>query len=310
MQKQGYRYSTVLNCIKSLRAIARRTNPSSKSWSKPTWLPLSSLRIRKTDSNKTWLDSTSTNRYHSGNHTMHALRSYPSIPSENEVDQLISGLGSKTACFLQLLRETGMRAGQAWNLNWIDLDTELRTLTVTPEKNSKPTQFKLSTKLIAMLNQLPRRSDQIFGGGNYNDFARWYYMRRRLLAKKLGNSRLRRISFKTFRHWKATNEYHRTRDYDTQYLISALRRVRGLTGYSAIAESAYCARVAFSRLEPSYLNSAMVRTPLVIWKIDYPIPAMRLHVCATAKVTMNPSATGSSADTAVHLRLPVSLWIV
>jgi integrase len=89
---------------------------------------------------------------------------------------------------------------------------ERRTVTVTPEKNSKPRQLKVSTKLITMLNQLPRRCDQIFGGGNYNDFARWYYMRRRLLAEKLGNARLRQISFKTFRHWKATTEYHRTRD--------------------------------------------------------------------------------------------------
>jgi integrase len=121
-------------------------------------------------------------------------------------------MGKRWATYLQLLKETGVRPGEAWILRWINLDTERRTVTVTAEKNSKPRQFKLSTKLIAMLNQLPRRNDQIFGGGNYNDFARWYYMRRRLLAEKLGNPRIRQISFKTFRHWKATTEYHRTRD--------------------------------------------------------------------------------------------------
>ncbi|MHA1829281.1 MAG: tyrosine-type recombinase/integrase, partial [Candidatus Heimdallarchaeaceae archaeon] len=35
---------------------------------------------------------------------------------------------------------------------------------------------------------------------------------RKRIAKKLGNPRLLRISLKTFRHWKATMEYLRTRD--------------------------------------------------------------------------------------------------
>lgn len=140
------------------------------------------------------------------------IEQLPFIPLESEIDQLIASMGKRWATYLQLLKETGVRSGNAWNLRWIHLDNERRTLTVAPEKNSKPRQFKLTTKLIAMLNQLPRKSEQIFGGGNYNDFARWYYMRRRLLAEKLGNPRLRQISFKTFRHWKATTEYHRTRD--------------------------------------------------------------------------------------------------
>jgi hypothetical protein len=36
----------------------------------------------------------------------------PFVPLESEVDQLISGLGSKTATFLQVLKKTGMRAGR------------------------------------------------------------------------------------------------------------------------------------------------------------------------------------------------------
>jgi integrase len=212
MQKQGYRYSTVLNCIKSLRAIARRTNLLNPEQVK-TYLATSPVSENRKD--KLTQDLARFYKYKGvpfEKPNYRRVEKLPFIPTETEVDQLISGLGPKAACFLQLLKETGMRAGEAWNLKWTDLNTERRTLTVTPEKNSKPRQLKLSTKLIAMLNQLPRRSDQIFGGGNYNDFARWYYMRRRLLAEKLGNSRLRRISFKTFRHWKATTEYHRTRD--------------------------------------------------------------------------------------------------
>ncbi|MGC8998100.1 MAG: hypothetical protein ACP5JW_01655 [Candidatus Bathyarchaeia archaeon] len=40
----------------------------------------------------------------------------PFIPTEQELDTLINGCGPKTSAFLQLLKETGIRAGEAWNL--------------------------------------------------------------------------------------------------------------------------------------------------------------------------------------------------
>jgi integrase len=47
----------------------------------------------------------------------------PFIPLESEIDQLIAG-SSKVAAFLQLLKETGMRPGEAWNLKWTDIDIQ------------------------------------------------------------------------------------------------------------------------------------------------------------------------------------------
>lgn len=35
---------------------------------------------------------------------------------------------------------------------------------------------------------------------------------RERLTKKLGNPRLKQITFHTFRHWKAATEYHKTKD--------------------------------------------------------------------------------------------------
>jgi integrase len=35
---------------------------------------------------------------------------------------------------------------------------------------------------------------------------------RKRTAKKLGNPRINKITFHTFRHWKATMEYHKTKD--------------------------------------------------------------------------------------------------
>jgi len=41
------------------------------------------------------------------------MEQLPFIPQESEIDQLISSMGKKMATFLQLLKETGIRAGEA-----------------------------------------------------------------------------------------------------------------------------------------------------------------------------------------------------
>ena len=52
----------------------------------------------------------------------------PFLPTESEIDALIAGCGKKTATFLQLLKETGMRAGEACSIEWTDVDTERRLI--------------------------------------------------------------------------------------------------------------------------------------------------------------------------------------
>ena len=41
---------------------------------------------------------------------------------------------------------------------------------------------------------------------------RAFYETRKSLSRKLQNPNFMKITFKTFRHWKATIEYHRTKD--------------------------------------------------------------------------------------------------
>jgi integrase/DNA-directed RNA polymerase subunit RPC12/RpoP len=140
------------------------------------------------------------------------LRKLPFIPLEAEIDQLIAGCSRKVGAFLQLLKETGMRSGEAWRLKWIDLDLANNTIRVTPEKGSEPRIFKISNKLAAMLNNLPKNSERIFGSSSLRTIRRLFQRQRQRLAQKLGNPRLLNITFHTLRHWKATMEYHRTKD--------------------------------------------------------------------------------------------------
>lgn len=111
-----------------------------------------------------------------------------------------------------LLKDTGMRRGEAWILKWSDIDSNQRTVNVKPEKGSRPRLMKISPQTHAMLLSLPRRSEFVFGGGNLQRFCAWFFEKRKEIANRLQNPRIRSISFKTFRHFKATMEYHRTKD--------------------------------------------------------------------------------------------------
>jgi integrase/ribosomal protein L37AE/L43A len=142
----------------------------------------------------------------------HRIEKIPFIPMEQEIDQLIAGCGEKTAALLQTLKETGMRVGEAWNLKWTDVDFVNSTLSVTPEKGSHARMFKVSNKLLAMINLLPKKSAKIFGTYDLRGYRTNYVRQRKRTAKKLQNPRINQITFHTFRHWKATMEYHRTKD--------------------------------------------------------------------------------------------------
>ena len=52
----------------------------------------------------------------------------------------------------------------------------------------------------------------VFGSYALNGFAASYYKQRKAMALKLQNPRINQITFHTFRHWKATMEYRRTKD--------------------------------------------------------------------------------------------------
>jgi integrase len=162
MRKQGYRHSTIKYCIQALKSIARRANllqpESTKAY-------LASAEMSESRKAKLTEDLA---RFYGYSHLAFDKPNYrrierlPFVPLEVEVDQLISGVSRKIATFLQLIKETGARAGEAWNLRWIDLDPQQRTVNICPEKNSNPRQLTISIRLVGMLNALPKRYKLIF----------------------------------------------------------------------------------------------------------------------------------------------------
>jgi len=135
------------------------------------------------------------------------------IPTEQEIDQLIAGCGRKISAILQVIKETGMRIGECLSLKWSSLSPEANTITLnTPEKNSLPRLFKVSPKLIGMLQTLPKKSENIFGKTHGRNASINLLKQRRRIAKKIANPRIAKIHFHLIRHWKGTMEYHKTQN--------------------------------------------------------------------------------------------------
>jgi integrase len=120
------------------------------------------------------------------------VRKYPFIPTEQEIDDLIAGNSNKVATFLQLLKETAMRSGEAKRVQWIDLDSERRIIVLNePEKNSLPRIWNISPKLVSMLNAMPKKSTKIFGEGPINSTKTTFLKARKRLATKIGRASCR-----------------------------------------------------------------------------------------------------------------------
>jgi integrase len=151
-----------------------------------------------------------------GKPVYHRVKKFPFVPLEADIDALVADLPGKASVFCQLIKETGARPGEAWNLQWIDVNPESRTVTVNcPEKNSNPRVLKVSASLIARLPLMKRRTQWSFKSNvnaKLETMTRRFQRRRKVIANKLQNPRISLISFKSMRHFKATMEYHRTKD--------------------------------------------------------------------------------------------------
>jgi integrase len=163
LKKQGYKDSTIESITKLLKALVKRgadlLDPESvkEVIAKAEWSM--GRKENAVDNYTLWLSF----KGGSWNPPLYKrVHKLPFIPTEQEIDALIASCGPKTATFLQLLKETGVRAGEAWALKWTDLDVEAKAVRVTPEKGSEPRMLRISNKLLAMMSALSKREQLHF----------------------------------------------------------------------------------------------------------------------------------------------------
>jgi integrase len=140
----------------------------------------------------------------------------PFVPKQEDIIQLINALSRRQGTFVQLIMETGARAGEAWQLKWIDIDSENCQIVInSPEKNSNPRKLRVSKALIAKLNALTRKCPCVFKvqeNSKFLSFARCFYKARFRIAVELKNPNIDRINFKNLRHFRASQIYAQTKD--------------------------------------------------------------------------------------------------
>jgi integrase len=187
------------------------------------------------------------------------IQKIPWIPQESLIDQLIAGCPGKFPAFLQILKETGMRPGEAWNLVWNDLDFGTKQVRITPEKGSNPRVLPISNTMIAMLHALPQKDERVFRNGRQKHFAQGFRRHRMKIAKSLGNPDINRISFKTLRHFKGTMEYHKTKDILHVKMVLGHKNIKNTLVYTQLINfkaDEYISKIAKNAEEASGLIEA------------------------------------------------------
>jgi integrase len=105
-----------------------------------------------------------------------------------------------------------LRFAEAAKLKWIDIDEKTCTIRINnPIKGSNARIVKVTPTTIAMLNNLPKTGEYLFNT-RVDTIRTGFTKQRTRLARILQNPKLKQIHLHTFRHWKATMEYHRTKN--------------------------------------------------------------------------------------------------
>jgi len=134
------------------------------------------------------------------------------VPLETDIDQLIAGCHHVKGAFLQLLKETGMRPSVAFDRKWDDIDFRTKQIHITPKKRGNPRSLPISEKLLAMLNQLEKNNEYLFKTTTLKTFSDGFRKQRKRVAVKLGNPEIKKINFKSLRHYYATKLYREYKD--------------------------------------------------------------------------------------------------
>jgi len=210
-KRNGIAHYTIINEVRTLKKLAREVNLNNPEEVKTA---IANAKVSNTTKSKRAKQYSAYLKFKGVQWQQPKYKEethIPFIPTEQELDLLLTSCRPKLATVLQMLKETGMRIGEAHLLKWIDIDLERKVVSITPEKGSNPRLIPISAKLTAMLNKYPKTNEHVLPKSK-GSFRSTFDKQRKRTATKIQNPRLMKISFHTFRHWKGTIEYHKTKD--------------------------------------------------------------------------------------------------
>jgi len=140
----------------------------------------------------------------------------PKIPTEEKINMLISNANTRIALFLSMSRDLGTRPIELTWLKVADINLENGLVSITSAKHCVGRTLKLKPNTLEMLkayinNKGLNLNDRIFPTKS-ETISEKYRTFRNKLAKKLQDPTFKTIRLYDFRHFKATMEYHKTKD--------------------------------------------------------------------------------------------------
>jgi integrase len=164
-------------------------------------------------------------------------RPLPYVPPEKYLDQLIASCTGQMSIFLQTLKETGARPGEALKLEWNDIDIANRKITIShPEKGCNPRTLPISENLLNLLLSQPRKTKLIFNYKSKHYAGNSFRRMRHAAIAKLGNPELIKIDFYTFRYYRATQEYRRYKDFGSVMVLLGHKSLRYVLLYAQLSK--------------------------------------------------------------------------
>ena len=140
----------------------------------------------------------------------------PRIPKEEHLNMIIANASRKLALILSIIKDLGLRPIEVTWLRVKDVDLDSGFVTVTSAKHCVGRTLKPRPNTLAML-----RNYIILKKLNLNDrlfpiksssISENYRVVRNRLASKLNDPSIKAIRLYDFRHFKASMEYHKTKD--------------------------------------------------------------------------------------------------
>jgi integrase len=140
----------------------------------------------------------------------------PKIPTEEKIDMLISNASTRMALFQSMSKDLGTRPIELTWLKVSDINLQNGVTHITGAKHTVGRVGKLRPNTIEMLKQYILKkhlnaNDRLFQCRSKNISEQYRKFRNRL-AEKLQDPTFKSIRLYDFRHFRASMEYHKTRD--------------------------------------------------------------------------------------------------
>jgi integrase len=140
----------------------------------------------------------------------------PKIPTEEKIDMLISQASPRMALILSMSKDMGTRPVELTWLKVSDINLQNGIVNITGAKHTVGRNGKLKNTTLDMLKQYILRkhlnTDSRLFPTKTENISKDYSHLRNKLAQKLQDPTFKSIRLYDFRHFKATMEYHKTKD--------------------------------------------------------------------------------------------------